>query len=170
MPAVQERRKPTTSVHLEPVRHTRETLDAWVTWINDPDIRKWMWNDLPTTPEDVNQWLYNATHDPRRHYFSIVADGKLIGFVNLRQDMAPKTTGEIGIVIGDKTYQSRGIGTLTVQAIDAYAKEVAGLTSVRALIKPTNEKSIRLFTAQGFAPRGTVTVDGVTMTRFEKSL
>lgn len=170
MPAAQELRKPTVSIHLEPVQHTRETLDAWVSWINDPDVRKWMWNDLPTAPEDINQWLYNATHDPRRHYFSIVADGKLIGFVNLRQDMAPKTTGEIGIVIGDKSYQSRGIGTLTVQAIDAYAKDIAGLTSVRAMIKPSNEKSIKLFIGQGYTPRGAVTVDGVTMTKFEKIL
>jgi len=129
-----------------------------------------MWNDLPTAPEDINQWLYNATHDPRRHYFSIVADGKLIGFVNLRQDMVPSTTGEIGIVIGEKQHQSRGIGTLTVQAINTYAKEVAGLTSIRALIKPTNEKSIRLFTGQGYVPQENVTIDGVTMTKFEKQL
>lgn len=170
MTAKQEVRRPETSVHLEPVQHTRETLDAWVKWINDPDIRKWMWNDLPTAPEDINQWLFNATHDPRRHYFSIVADGKLIGFVNLRQDMAPDTTGEIGIVIGEKQMQSRGIGSLTVKAIDAYAKEVAGLTSVRALIKPTNEKSIKLFTGQGYVPHENVTIDGVTMTKFEKIL
>ena len=170
MTAAQELRKPTISVHLEPVQHTRQTLDAWVSWINDPDVRKWMWNDLPTSAEDINQWLFNATHDPRRHYFSIVADGKQIGFVNLRQDMAPDTTGEIGIVIGEKMFQSRGIGTLTVQAIDKYAKETVGLTGVRALIKPTNEKSIKLFTGQGYIPQGNVTVDGVTMTRFEKIL
>lgn len=170
MTAKQEIRRPEISVHLEPVQHTRETLDAWVKWINNPDVRKWMWNDLPTSPEDINQWLYNATHDPRRHYFSIVADSKLIGFVNLRQDMAPDTTGEIGIVIGEKQFQSRGIGSLTVKAIDAYAKEAVGLTSVRALIKPTNEKSIKLFTGQGYIQHGNVTIDGVTMTKFDKQL
>ncbi|MFZ5534883.1 MAG: GNAT family N-acetyltransferase [Patescibacteria group bacterium] len=170
MAAKQETLKHTVSIHLEPVQHTRETLASWVTWINDPDIRKWMWNDLPTKAEDINQWLYNAANDPRRHYFSIVADGKLIGFVNLRQDHAPSTTGEIGIVIGEKEYQSRGIGTMTVAAIHTYAKEVVGLTGIRAMIKPTNEKSIKLFTSQGYVPQGNVTIEGVTMTKFVKSL
>lgn len=170
MVANQEIKKPTISIHLEPVQHTRETLDKWVTWINDPDVRKWMWNDLPTSPEDINEWLYNASNDPRRHYFSIVADGKQIGFVNLRQDHAPDTSGEIGIVIGEKNFQSRGIGSLTVKAIDAYAKDVVGLQSVRAMIKPTNEKSIRLFTGQGYIPQGNVTIDGITMTKFVKML
>lgn len=170
MVSSKEIRKPSISVHLEPVNHTRETLDSWVKWINDPDVRKWMWNDLPTSPEDINQWLYNASNDPNRHYFTIIAEGKQIGFVNLRQDQAPRSSGEIGIVIGEKEYQSRGIGTNTVKAIDEYAKNVIGLTSVRAMIKPTNEKSIRLFTSQGFVPKGNVTVEGVTMTKFEKTL
>lgn len=170
MVANQEIKKPTISVHLEPVQHTRETLDHWVTWINDPDVRKWMWNNLPTSSDEINEWLYNAANDPRRHYFTIVADGKQIGFVNLRQDHAPDTSGEIGIVIGEKNFQSRGIGSLTVKAIDAYAKEAVGLETVRAMIKPTNEKSIRLFTGQGYIPQGNVTVDGVTMTKFIKTL
>jgi RimJ/RimL family protein N-acetyltransferase len=170
MAAKQEIRRPEIAVHLEPVQHTRETLTAWVKWINDPDIRKWMWNDLPTKAEDINQWLYNAANDPRRHYFSIVADGKQIGFVNLRQDHAPSTTGEIGIVIGEKEYQSRGIGTMTVAAVHSYAKDAVGLTSIRAMVKPTNEKSIKLFTSQGYVPQGNVTIEGVTMTKFVKVL
>src|SRR3989344_668416 len=94
--AEQVDRKPSITIRLEPVEHTRETLTKWVEWINDPDIRQWMYADLPRSAEDINHWLYNATHDPRRHYFSIRADGKLIGFVSLRQDHAPDTTGEVG--------------------------------------------------------------------------
>lgn len=162
--------KPHMTIRLEPVAHTQETLGKWIEWINDPEIRKWMYNDLPHSPEDINLWLYNATHDPNRHYFSISADNNLIGIVSLRQDQAPNTTGEIGIVIGEKEYQSRGIGTAIIDAIDGYAKDMVGLSSIRAMIKPDNEKSIRLFTGHGFIPSSQVTVDGVTMIRFEKVL
>lgn len=170
MSAIQEVRRPQTSIRLEPVRHTRDTLAKWVEWVNDPAIRQWMYNDLPTSPEQINEWLFRASNDPRRHYFSIVADNTLIGFVSLRQDHEPSDTGEIGIVIGEKQFQSRGIGTAAIRAIDTYAKEQVGLTSVRAMIKPDNEKSIRLFTGQGYVSRGTVTIDGVSMIRFEKVL
>jgi RimJ/RimL family protein N-acetyltransferase len=170
MVATQEVRKRQTTIHLEPVQHSRETLAKWIEWINDPKIRQWMYSDLPQSPEDINQWLYNATHDPRRHYFSIIADGNLIGFVSLRQDQKPESTGEIGIVIGDKSYQSRGIGTATVTAVTQFAKDVVGLTSVRAMIKPENEKSIRLFHGAGFTQKGTATINDVHMLRFEKQL
>lgn len=161
---------PIASLTLSPVEHTKETLDYWVNWINDPDVRKWMWDNLPTSAEDINSWLFNATHDSYRHYFTINADGKPIGFINLRQDQAPDTTGEIGIVIGEKEYQSRGIGKLALKAMDSYAKDVVGLVSTRAYIKPDNEKSIRLFTGAGYVPTGHATLDGVTMKKFEKVL
>lgn len=170
MVALQEVRKPQTMIGLEPLRHTRETLDKWMTWLNDPDIRKWMYDDLPRSPEDINLWLYNATYDPKRHYFTITADGKQIGFVSLRQDQKPDSTGEIGIVIGEKEYQGHGIGTQTVRAIVDYAKDTVHLSAVRAMIKPDNEKSIHIFTAAGFIRTGGVTIQGTPMIRFEKAL
>jgi len=171
MSAIQEMaKKPSVTVQLEPVQHTRETLAKWTKWVNDPDIRQWMTGDLPKKPEDINSWLYFATHDPRRYYFSIIANGKQIGLVSLRQDQEPSNTAEIGIAIGEKDYQGRGIGSLTVQAVDAYAKEAIGLTSIRAMIKPTNEKSIRVFTKQGYVHTGDVTIDGEPSMKFEKQL
>lgn len=170
MTALQEVRKRQITVRLETVRHTRETLTKWIEWINDPQIRQWMYNDLPQSPEEINQWLYNATHDPRRHYFSIVADGNLIGFVSLRQDQKPESSGEIGIVIGEKSYQGRGIGAATIDAIQTYAKNVVDLQTLRAMIKPANDRSIKLFTAQGFIHTGNATINGVTMLRFTKTL
>ena len=43
-----------------------------------------------------------------------------------------------------------------------------GLTSVRALIKPFNEKSIKLFTGQGFVEDARVTVFDEPFTRYKK--
>lgn len=170
MIATKEVLKPQTIITIEPVLHTQESLNAWVKWINDPDVRKWMYSDLPTSTDKINEWLFNATHDERRHYFTIRADEKMIGLVSLRQDQMPSTTGEIGIVIGEKDHQSRGIGTKTIEAIDRYAKDVVGLSSVRACIKPDNEKSIRIFTGQGFVHTDDITVSGVAFKKFEKIL
>ncbi len=170
MTAVQEARKAQTSIHLEPVQHTQETLSQWVGWMNNPEVRKWMYDDLPSSPEDINRWLYSATSDPRRHYFAITTEGKQIGFVSLRQDHEPENTGEIGIVIGATEYQGRGIGKQAVDAMMDYAKNSVHLTSVRAMIRPDNEKSIRLFTVAGFIRTGEATIQGTHMLRFDKRL
>lgn len=170
MAALQEVKKASLSIRLEPVRHDSQTLENWVTWMNDPDIRKWMYNDLPHSTEEIGTWLENATTDPRRHYFSLFDGDRMVGFVSLRQDTAPTTTGEIGIVIGKKDDQSRGIGSSAIKKILSYAKNDVHLTSVRAMIKPTNEKSIRLFTGAGFSQTGDATINSAQFLRFEKIL
>jgi len=161
---------PKKEAQLVPITHTQETLDLWIKWMNDPNIRKWMYDNLPSSEEAINTWLHDAARDPKRHYFSIQTDGKQIGLISLRQDQVPETTGEIGIVIGEKEYQNQGIGTQAVESIMQYAQDTLHMTSVRAMIRPHNHRSIRLFTREGFAHAGNVTIQGTPMERFEKQL
>ncbi len=170
MIAAQEIRPIQSYVHLEPTRQTKETRVNWLRWITDPDIRKWMSGPLPEHPDQVYHWVEAATTDARRHYFDIFSDNKAVGFVSLRQDQQPETTGEIGIVIGDKQYQGRGIGSRAIAELLRYAKETVHLSSVRALIKPDNEKSIKLFTGSGFSLTDSVTIDNTRLLKFEKQL
>lgn len=170
MVAIQEVRRLQTTVDIAPTQQSKETRANWLRWITDPEIRQWMCGTLPTKPEEVYRWVDSATTDPRRHYFDIRLDNKPVGFINIRQDHAPSNTGEIGIVIGEKQYQSRGIGTQALDKLLSYAKDTIHLSSVRALIKPTNEKSINLFTNAGFTYTGIVTIDSTVMMRFEKPL
>lgn len=170
MVATQEILPVQSHVRLERSKQTKETRANWLRWITDPDIRQWMSGPLPEHPGEVYRWVYVATTDPLRHYFDIQSNGKAVGFVSLRQDQQPDTTGEIGIVIGDKQYQSRGIGTQAIKELLTYAKETINLTSVRALIKPDNEKSIKLFTGAGFSLTDIATINGTRLLKFEKRL
>jgi len=158
------------TVELTPVAHTHETLEKWANWLQDPDVHLWMTGDLPDTMTKVNKWLYDATHDPRRHYFTILADGNMVGIVNLRTDHVPSSTAEIGIVIGEADYRSCGVGTKTIEKILEITKNDLHLQKVRAHILPENEKSIRLFTGQGFVHTQNVTVNHTPMLRFEKTI
>lgn len=170
MSTLVELRKPTQSVTLERTQATRETRSNWLRWITDPEVRQWMADDLPEHPDEVYRWVELATTDPRRHYFDIRVDGKPVGFINLREDQSPDNTGEIGIVIGETAYHGRGIGTKALSDMLDYAQDTLQLTSVRALIKPDNIKSLTLFLNAGFSYTHDVTVNGVTMLHFQKTL
>lgn len=170
MVSAQETRPIGQITHIEPLEHTKDTLERWVTWMNDPEIRQWMFRDLPTSREEINEWLYQATHDPRRHYFSIIQNGENVGFISLRQDHEPSDTGEIGIVIGPNFLRGKGLGKHALDSVLDYAKATLQLTSVRAMIKPSNERSIRLFTGRGFTEKNRVTISGDDMIRFDKQL
>ena len=162
--------KPSAKVSLIPVVQSIENRHNWLKWLNDPDINKWMYSDKPYTLEEVYRWIDRVVSDPKRHYFSILSEGKPIGFVSLREDHKPSNTAEIGIVIGEKDQQSRGIGNETIKQILEYAKNETSITTIRANIKPNNEKSIRLFTSFGFTFSQDITVEGIQFKKFEKTL
>lgn len=156
-------------VQLVPAEYTADTLLNWTAWINKPDVRHWMTANLPETRDEVKQWLYNATHDSNRHYFTIMADGKAVGLISLRQDEEPETTGEIGIAIGDPNYRSKKVGTQALSQLLDYASGI-GLAGIRAHIRPDNEKSLRLFIGHGFVHTGDISLDGERFRRYEKDL
>lgn len=158
------------TVELVPAQKNEETVIKWLEWMNDPEILQFMYDTEPYTHDEIARWVKKVTSDPRRHYFSIIADSQDVGFVSLRQDEQPKTSAEIGIVIGDKYYWDKGIGSQTVKQVETYAKNEIGLTNIRAMIKPENERSIRLFTNNGYHEVARVRVNDVPMVRFEKKL
>lgn len=162
-------------VRLEPLKFSEETLDLWVKWMNDPDIRQYMYASLTKNRDAIKDWLIFACESKTRHYFSIMVDNPTarkadtnIGFISIRQDKKPNDTAEIGIVIGEKEYQGKGIGTKVLKDVLTKCENDYHLSSVRALIKPFNEKSIKLFTSQGFVEDARVTVFDEPFIRFIK--
>ena len=107
---------PVPTVRLEPLTYSDETLDLCVKWMNDPDIRQYMYRSLTSNKDRIKEWLELASISESRHYFTIHVDnlpaqaGKNIGFISVRQDKNPKDTAEIGIIIGEKEYQGKGVG------------------------------------------------------------
>lgn len=159
---------PLPTVRLEPLKYSEETLDLWVKWMNDPDIRQYMYASLTKDPEAIKDWLIFACESKTRHYFSIISEEKNIGFISVRQDEKPNDTAEIGIVIGEKEYQGKGIGSKVLKEVLTTCADDYHLSSVRALIKPFNEKSIKLFTKHGFIEDAHVTVFDEPFIRFIK--
>lgn len=157
-------------VSLEPVKQSIQTRTNWQQWLNDPEISQWMYSQKQYTPHEIYRWIDTVTRDERRHYFSIVTDAKPVGFISIRQDQQPSNTAEIGIVIGEKNMQSKGLGRQAVEQALDYATHVVKLDSVRANIKPNNTKSIKLFTGAGFVHTATLTIDGNEFMKFEKVL
>lgn len=76
---------------------------------------------------------------------------------------------ELGFVIG-VPWQRQGYAFEVCGAILRYAKEELGMTRVQALVRPENEKSVRLCEKLGFVRKGETEVDGVYHLVFVKEL
>ena len=157
------------TVQLEPLKYSDETLDLWVKWMNDPDIHQYMYASLTKDREKMKRWIELASTSASRHYFTINVDNKNVGFISVRQDKHPADTAEIGIMIGEKEYQGKGVGTRALKEVLTKCENDYHLSSVRALIKPFNEKSITLFTREGFIEDARVTVFDEPFIRYIKT-
>jgi RimJ/RimL family protein N-acetyltransferase len=93
----------------------KEYIETFLKWFNDPEIIKYLIVYRPLTREEEEQWFENKVKDQNSVIFSILYKGELeadvlIGNVGLEIDWKNRI-GAFGIVIGQTTYQSKGLGT-----------------------------------------------------------
>ncbi|TSC85833.1 MAG: GCN5-like N-acetyltransferase [Parcubacteria group bacterium Gr01-1014_8] len=91
-------------------------LPSHVTYLNDPEVNRYLRTRPPVTLEHQKAWLQRSAHDVTAKVFSVFAKEngdkfKFIGVVSFR-DIDPATGGANGgAVIGDKAYWKKGIAS-----------------------------------------------------------
>jgi len=116
-------------------------------WLNDPGVNKYL-DKQEWSVSSIKAYIEEKAKKPGVHYFYIWykeegCKGVAIGTAKLEY-------GEIGIMIGDKDYWGRGIGTRVVKRMKKFALEVVGLREVYAGVKSGNVGSFRAFKKAGF--------------------
>ena len=130
---------------------TRAITEKMVTWFMDPEIMQWMYpGSGDTTAEDIQGWVDRILGDPKKHFFVIESDAEPIGIISVKQFAGMPTVGEIGIAIGEKQFQEKGIGKKSVAKMLEFAKNDLKMTDLIAVINPNNIRSIKLFSGAGF--------------------
>lgn len=111
--------------------------------------------------EDIARWIefHNGRNDELVLVVEDSLEDKLIGHVGLYKidTIARKT--EYGILIADKDYKGRGIGTLCTRTITNYAFNELGMHKVTAEVLTENKASVAMFTKCGYTIDGTLRDD-----------
>lgn len=130
---------------------TKEFTEKMVEWFMNPEINQYVfYSNADLTPQDIRDWTERILKDPNKHFFVIESDYTPIGVISMKQMKDAPTIGEIGIAIGDKAYQEKGIGKYAVTKMLGIAKNELKMTDILAIIHPANVRSINLFTGSGF--------------------
>jgi RimJ/RimL family protein N-acetyltransferase len=135
-----------------------EHVPSFVKWFNDAEVFGHI-RDMTygTTAEEQTRWVLETNRDPHQEVFSIfyIPDDHLIGdggFININLE---DRKAEIGIVLGEKQYWNRGLGTEAVYLLCRYGFEKLQLHNIMAEHYSINEKSVHLFEKVGFKIFGT---------------
>ncbi|WP_461474694.1 GNAT family N-acetyltransferase [Microbacterium sp. HJ5] len=129
-----------------------------LTWRNDPDTRR-MSLQTDVVPLDQHvRWFTASLADPRR-VILIVDDtrtGEPVAMCRFDADEAMGTVIEAEVSINlAPEHRGRGYGRPVLEAaIAALEESHPKVQRLRAVIRPENTASLRLFTAAGFVPSG----------------
>lgn len=136
----------------------KEYIERFLKWFNDPEIIKYLIVYRPLTREEEEQWFENKVKDQNSVIFSILYKGEieadvLIGNIGLEIDWKNRI-GAFGIVIGETTYQSKGLGTEATRMMVNYGFTTLNLHRIELDVFEFNTRAIKTYKKVGFVEEG----------------
>lgn len=146
-----------TTTTLRPLRATDRAIS--VRWRNDPDIRdNVLGYRFPITEAMEADWVHAVLKDQSRSRVVLAIEHKsdhaFIGFIYLNNLDWFSRNAEFGILIGDRTRQSHGLGRDALNLMIGYAFDTLNLNKVYLRVVSFNKHALRLYQTFGFAREG----------------
>jgi RimJ/RimL family protein N-acetyltransferase len=142
-------------VILRPLETT--DIDRLYEYRNDTEISRYLGGfSSGYSRADLAEWLERHRHRTDEVLWCIASrpDDRCIGHAGLYRIDARVRKAELGLIIGDRSMQGRGIGkAVSVAAID-YAFRELNLHKVFLEMVASNERSVRLYEKLGFRREG----------------
>jgi len=131
--------------------HTRNDIEYRVKWLNDPEINRFIGNDTENTDSDKQkQWFDRYDMDDSKHCFTICSDNNPIGVVGLSHIDKKKKQSKLFVLVGNKNFWGKGIGTQAVGYITKYGFEKLELEKIIAEVYENNIPARRCYEKAGF--------------------
>jgi RimJ/RimL family protein N-acetyltransferase len=131
----------------------RDDVARMHAWFNDPEVRSFLDAYYPISLDAEAAW-YESLQRPgsKDRVYGIVEreSGTHIGNVGLHNIDWPSSAAEVGIVIGDKRYWSKGLGTEAMVAILRFAFATMNLRRIYLKVYAYNTRAIRSYEKAGF--------------------
>ncbi len=138
---------------------TDEEIDRVYRWSSDGEVLRWS-GGTPTdlTPLEFRDRLRNdhtITPTNRRSFFILTRSGELIGRIGCFAIDWTMRQGELGIVIGERSYWGKGYGRDAVVTLVRHLFATTTLETINLYTYPDNSRAQHSFAASGFRTIGT---------------
>lgn len=133
------------NILLRPLSEKDVTLE-YVSWLNDPEIRRYLGIRHRTPPfdrEDIVKFLRDCIHN-RRFHWGICVDGRHVGNISCSAWSNENGWIDMSFIIGDKAIHGKGIATLSVGAAMKYLFDIKKFNRIQAHAVIENTQSLRL--------------------------
>jgi RimJ/RimL family protein N-acetyltransferase len=139
----------------------REDVKKFFEWVNDPEVTFGLSLYLPMSMFDEEKWFERASsRAPDEKPLAIdLRSGdawRLIGNSSFFDIDAITHSGELGIMIGDKSAWNQGLGTETMGLLLRHGFETLNLNRIMLKVYADNPRAIRTYEKSGFRREGTM--------------
>ncbi|NIA23153.1 MAG: GNAT family N-acetyltransferase [Proteobacteria bacterium] len=124
-------------------------------WVNDRDITDTLLITPPKTLAAEEEWVRQVKDRKNSVIFNIRAeDDKLVGNIGLEDICPVDRNAEFGILIGEKEYWGRGIGTEVTKLALIYGFFYLNLHSIFIEVYSFNKRAVKAYENAGFIRDG----------------
>ena len=147
------KRVPGEKVYLSPI--SMDDIDIFMSWINDPEIVYNLAFYTKVTSLSQEKELVEALAK-NGNTFSIVTqeNDRIIGNCGFFGINEINRSAEIGIMIGEKDYHSKGYGTEAVRLLLKFGFENRNYNNIRLHVFSLNGRAIACYEKAGFKRQG----------------
>lgn len=131
----------------------------YLTWINDPQVTKYMETGIfPTTLKELKDFYIKIKQSKSDIIFAICdkKTNKHIGNIKLGGINWIHRFADLGIMIGEKAYWSKGYGQEACRLVLEYAFKRLNLNKVILGVYETHEPAIKMYRKVGFKIEGKI--------------
>lgn len=144
---------PHSPLRLRPIR--LDDVDAILSWVNDPEITANFATMGHITREQEIAYLERTlASDSDRLYAIETHDGVYLGNAGLHRIYWPARNGRLGVVIGTKAAQGRGLGQEAIRLLVALGFLELGLHKIWAVHYVANARMRHILGKLGFEEEG----------------
>lgn len=136
---------------------TRDDLPRYVTWLNDIEVSKHISLYGFLNLDDETDWYEQQRKQSNLSNFAIdTIEGQHIGSISLMNIDHRVRLAELGIVIGDKNYWSKGYGHEAIELLLAYGFNTLNLNRIFLRVDTDHPSGIKCYQRCGFTIEGEV--------------
>lgn len=135
-----------------------EVTSDYLNWMNDSQVTQYLESRFyPQTMESIRQFVDDCASDPACLFLAVrdSVTNKHIGNIKLHRIDRRHNSGEMSIMIGDKSFWGKGIATEAIALLTSYAFNVLGLHKLTAECYAVNAGSRRAFEKAGYVLEAT---------------
>jgi RimJ/RimL family protein N-acetyltransferase len=127
-------------------------------WIGDPEVIHYSLSAFQTlkTPAQIDDWFAATLQEKKSLNLGIYLEetNSLIGYAGLSNLSATNQSGEYFILIGEKAYWGRGVGTAVTKQVLALGFTDYHLNRIMLTVSESNLGGIKAYTKAGFVIEG----------------